>query len=661
MSDLRQPPLDDLHDAHNAQPSATSDSGSASDTGTRTLSRRKLLAGLGATGLAATSVMLWNGDGSRSVWADVYNDSSRKLKPGPRHAAGCCFLTTIGNLRTLATPDPDVVYYVTDPGQEGFFSYDPMDSASTDNTGTILVSSSGARFKRHLSDVLSASWFGPKGDGVTEDTAAFQAALNAAAGKTLYIPKQHGPYYLSGQLFVSSNTTIEFESGTIIQAVDTLSRAQPYERLLRLKMVENVVIHGNGATLRMNKAAYTSGEQAHCVDISGSRNVVIERLNCNDSGGDGFYVGAYDVTADFGSCKDIILRDCVADNNRRQGLSVISVDGLLVENCRFTNTNGTAPESGVDIEPNRRSEPLRRIRFVNCLSQGNAGTGFLTALLHPTRTSPLIDITFEGCITRGNLYGFVVNNGGEGSNAPQGEIRMIGCVAEEARSSGFWDISNSADSLRRTYQQCRAINCQTTQEPDSIYGFSASFVVTCSTSRPRVAIGNVEMIDCQSIETRATPLVKHGFALKKRSAQKISHIRFFNCTTIGGNQNTYLIDSVAEQITAVNHPQPRHAVAASAALTYNWLGAALTNQPALADITLTLPVPKAEIQYTFIVDAAFQMKLQAAGSGDLLTPDGAKSFIASSVPGSSITLRGRADLKWEIVSAVGDWLTDSGV
>ncbi|MFB9751946.1 hypothetical protein ACFFNY_10300 [Paenibacillus hodogayensis] len=76
---------------------------------------------------------------------------------------------------------------------------------------------------------------------------------------------------------------------------------------------------------------------------------------------------------------------------------------------------------------------------------------------------------------------------------------------------------------------------------------------------------------------------------------------------------------------------------------------------------MTLPVAKAEIQYTFIVDTAFQMKLQTAGSGDLLTPDGAKSFIASSAPGSAITLRGRADLKWEIVTAVGDWLTDSGV
>ncbi|MDF2716084.1 MAG: Parallel beta-helix repeat protein [Paenibacillus sp.] len=591
----------------------------------------------------------------------AHANPSRKLEPGPRHASECCSLITIADLRSMTSPDPDVVYYVTDPGQEGFFSYDPLDSVSADNTGTVLVSTGGARFKRHLSDVLSASWFGTKGDGVTDDTEALQAALDTAAGRKLFIPKQQGSFYLTGQLFVSSNTAIELESGTIIQAVDTLSRTAPYERLLRLKMVENVVIQGNGGTLRMNKAAYTSGEQAHCIDISGSRSVVIENLNCNDSGGDGFYVGAYEVTAGYGFCKDIVLRDCAADNNRRQGLSVISVDGLLVDNCRFTNTNGTAPGAGVDIEPNGQSQPLRRIRFVNCLSEGNANAGFVIALHMTTRQTPVIDITFEGCTTRGNLYGFNVNNGGEGSNAPRGEIRMIRCTAEEERSSGFWDIANSSDSIRRTYEQCRAINCQTTETPDSIYGFSASFVVTCSTSGPRVAIGNVEMIDCQSIDTRDTPLVKHGFALKKRSAQTIRDVRFYNCTTIGGNQNRFLIDSVAEQVMAVNLPQPRHAVAASAALTYNWLGAVITNETAPADITLTLPVPKADIRYTFRVDAAYRMQLQAAASGDLLTLDGPKSFIACSLPGSTITLQGRADLKWEIVSAVGDWLTDSGV
>ncbi|WP_158301851.1 right-handed parallel beta-helix repeat-containing protein [Paenibacillus mesophilus] len=630
----------------------------------RPISRRKLLAAFGATGIAATSTMLWKGNDASSVFAQVYSSDN-----GKGHwkdllyldALHFCLAVTVEELRALTEPDAAIAYYVTNPGQEGFFRYDPADTTAADNTGTVLVSSNGKRFKRDIVDVIVASWFGTKSDGVTADTAALQAALQAAQGKTLYIPKQRGPYYLSGQLFVPGNTTIEFEPGTIVQAVDTLSRVAPYERLLRLKMVENVHIRGNGATLRMNKAAYTSGEQAHCIDVSGSRNVVIENLNCNDSGGDGFYVGAYDVVSGFASCKNIVLRNCSADNNRRQGLSVISVDGLLVENCRFTNTKGTAPEAGVDLEPNGQSQPLRNIRFVNCLAQGNAGSGFLTALLKPTRQSPLIDVTFEGCTTRGNLYGFVVNNAGEGVNAPQGEIRMIDCTAEEALSSGFWDIANSADSIRRSYIRCRAINCQVTETPDSKYGFSSSFVITNADSRVRTVIGNAEYIDCQSIDTRPAPLVKHGFALKKRTAQKISNVRYFNCTTIGGNQNTYLIDSAAEHISAVNQPQLIYTVAASTAIAYDRIGSKITNKPATSAAVMSLPVPKPGMAFTFIVDAAHRLALQAHSPGDIVTPAGAKSVIACAAPGSSVTLMGRDDYKWEIASVVGDWLTDSQV
>ena len=44
--------------------------------------------------------------------------------------------------------------------------------------------------------------------------------------------------------------------------------------------------------------------------------------------------------------RDIVIRDVVADQNHRQGISVISAVGLLVENSTFSGTNGTAPMAG---------------------------------------------------------------------------------------------------------------------------------------------------------------------------------------------------------------------------------------------------------------------------------------------------------------------------
>ncbi|MAT14432.1 MAG: hypothetical protein CMJ46_04090 [Planctomyces sp.] len=53
---------------------------------------------------------------------------------------------------------------------------------------------------------LNVKMFGAVGDGITDDTAALQAALDAAQGRELYIDP--GTYLISDSLFVPSNTVI---------------------------------------------------------------------------------------------------------------------------------------------------------------------------------------------------------------------------------------------------------------------------------------------------------------------------------------------------------------------------------------------------------------------------------------------------------------------
>jgi hypothetical protein len=45
------------------------------------MSRCKLLAALGATGIAATSTMLWKGNDASTVFAQVYNSDNGKGYP----------------------------------------------------------------------------------------------------------------------------------------------------------------------------------------------------------------------------------------------------------------------------------------------------------------------------------------------------------------------------------------------------------------------------------------------------------------------------------------------------------------------------------------------------------------------------------------------------
>lgn len=633
------------------------------ETGTGGISRRKLLTSIGLAGVAVASTGLLQGVGLGSAFAKdatSVTDSVYGTGGGPDHWKDLlnlqyCLTTTVQELRQETNPIVRYGYYVIDKGQEGLFLYDPADSTTLDNTGTVLVSTNGKRFKRVYSDTIIATWFGLIGDGVTPDTTALQNALNAATGRKLFLPKQQGAYYLTGQLFVPSNIAIELEPGTIIQAVDNLRLTAPYERLIRIKNAKNVTITGNGAVIRMNKAAYTSGEQAHIFDIGGSENVTIDNLSANDSGGDGFYVGAYEATLPYS--KNIVLRNCTANNNRRQGLSVISVDGLLVEGCRFTNTKGTSPQSGVDIEPNSAVELLKNIKFIDCLAEGNTGRGFLVTLLRPTAASERVDIVFQNCRTKGNSFGYSVNYGGDGIKGVQGEVKLIDCTADSDQYAGFSDLSCSADSVRRTYVRCKAINCNTVNMPDDAYGYGSSFIVTTVPQQVRLSIGNVVFIDCESIDSRTAGLIRRGFSLKRNKTEIVRNIAFTNCRVSGGTDHAlYYVDPVTEQLQTESRLLPVVAYPVSGAVSTSHTGHKITNKGAAGGTVLTLPVAKAGYTYTFLIEASNELAVQPASGGAIRNPYGSGSEVKAGTVGSSIELLGRADGTWEVTNAVGPWL-----
>ena len=80
-----------------------------------------------------------------------------------------------------------------------------------------LASGTGATTRTldsKLADVISVKDFGATGDGSTNDTAAIQAALNAGAGKGVYLPA--GTYNTSAVLTVSSNTSFYGDGNTSV-------------------------------------------------------------------------------------------------------------------------------------------------------------------------------------------------------------------------------------------------------------------------------------------------------------------------------------------------------------------------------------------------------------------------------------------------------------
>jgi parallel beta-helix repeat protein len=212
--------------------------------------------------------------------------------------------------------------------------------------------------------------YGARGDGVTDDTAAIQKAIDTIAGTggTVTIPK--GIFMINAVarngrsgLSLGSDMSLRLDPDAILKALP--NPAQEYSILL-VSGADNVNIIGG--TLEGDRSTHrgTEGEWGMGLQISHSRKVVVAGVTARECWGDGFYVA--------NASSGITFCQVVADHNRRQGLSIVSGDGILVKDSTFTNTQGTDPACGIDVEPND-GKTVSNLVITDCTVTNNAGGG----------------------------------------------------------------------------------------------------------------------------------------------------------------------------------------------------------------------------------------------------------------------------------------------
>jgi hypothetical protein len=113
---------------------------------------------------------------------------------------------------------------------------------------------------------------------------------------------------------------------------------------------------------------------------------------------------------------DVQIKNSGFDNNRRQGMSVISARNLVISNCSFTNTSGTPPSGGIDIEPNLASDSLENVTIDSSRATGNAGNGITFGIERLNAGSAPVSIQVSNFSTQAN--------GGSGFLASNGQDRM---------------------------------------------------------------------------------------------------------------------------------------------------------------------------------------------------------------------------------------------
>lgn len=240
---------------------------------------------------------------------------------------------------------------------------------------------------------MNAADYGVVGNGTTDDAAALNTLLSSAATFGASVTLTPGSTVLASSVTITvpSGTRLDLNGATIKSALPGTS-----DRLMTVSGVSNVSIR-NGI-LDGNKAGFgTATEQRHNLLISNSSSVTVQSVRSHDAKGDGIYVG--DNVS--GLSSNIKLDKVLCDANWRQGMSISHVDGMVVVDSDFINTSGTAPQSGVDIEPNVTGIVCQNVKFIGCRFTGNTGSGVQVTLpASPTVRQGGFD--FYGCTFSGN-------------------------------------------------------------------------------------------------------------------------------------------------------------------------------------------------------------------------------------------------------------------
>jgi len=286
---------------------------------------------------------------------------------------------------------------------------------------------------KHLQDsAADLTNFLPKNyvlDGTVDYTNELQKGINL--NKVVLMP--NFPIMTSGIYLNTGSTVIFRDSSSLLMVASN----QVWYQVIGINNVHDVKVYFPRIKGDRIRHIGTKGEWGFGIAITNSKNVRIIQPIISNCWGDGIYIN--DLAKNKGS-GNIFIDGAWLDNNRRNGISIIDGSNISIINSLISNTNGTMPSSGIDIEPNNGNGELKEISLNNITTYNNAEYGILTVLVGFVSASKKnVDIEINNCIDDGSNYGMgyyfdLPNRDFINAN---GEINIINPIWKNNRSSGL--------------------------------------------------------------------------------------------------------------------------------------------------------------------------------------------------------------------------------
>jgi len=495
----------------------------------------------------------------------------------------------------------------------------------------------------HINEVYPQWWGRIEGK---DDTQTCQDALESGAGTIRFLKGTYAIDAVGGGeeagrgLFPQSDTTLLFDPGAVLAAIPT--EKDDYT-ILNIRGQKNVTI--DGAVIRGERDAHKGkgGEWGHGLRIvRGSTNIAVRNVTVSNCWGDGIYLGE-------GTVDGVLVENSTFDNNRRNACSITNARNVLFKNCTFSNSNGTSPFKGVDLEPNVEADKLQNIVFEDCRSYRNLSGGFSVA--RDDRQNDPVSVTFRGCISEEDGMGFGIDIG---PSDCAGLYTISNCTVVNPKEDGFRCTSAN---LQIRIDGLYIFNPNRKGETRPMFG--SGFVVLCYAPHHAGKFkwtGNIDARDVYVISDDDKPHYALYFENIIPDKSGIENLDIELKTSLPANKRFFKGPGPYRGYCKVNFPDDPTVEAKAdlaAAEMAGYIGQTITNTGADKDITLSLDDPKSilpDSTYTIEVTEAHKITLDL---GQTLVPGNAKR-ISSSTPGSRLKIKSDGK-RWRIVEQIGIW------
>lgn len=272
------------------------------------------------------------------------------------------------------------------------------------------------KFEGSFVGIIKESWFPLKYGKYLDNSFELNSALNLAhlsdnkcfqlaPSKVLFV-RSHidntiwQNYLREGTVEIKSGVTFDL-NGSTIQCMTNSSRNY---NILFSKDQQDICIKNGIVCGDLLTHTGIDGQWGHGIALEGVKNYRIENVECKYCWGDGVNLqvshnGDGDEKSTLttsGHCMNGKLVNVNCHHNRRQGMTIGGALYLEVVGCSFSNTKGSNPQTGVDIEPNKDVNIVAHVEFRDCRFYSNEKQGITVS------GDSVYDILISNCEYSGN-------------------------------------------------------------------------------------------------------------------------------------------------------------------------------------------------------------------------------------------------------------------